>query len=321
MNNVITSESSSDSENFVTASSGNDSDATVVDKHEDQLDLADITYRLQSQLSITTMSDMGDEAVDMQTLRSDKEYRKLLRKVDSIISNVQDQLDEYPAKSCKDVDDINRNISKIETTRSEFREAHVELMDYISDLGETTEEVQEAQENYECNKEKVLKQIKAYVLRCHEVRSAIREEEHQLRDNLANHQAQRLRDEYAQRERTTYFFIDEIDRTIDELSQEFTKSIEPEDVSDEELSRRNNDLPGYQTRIEKLSKKHQQFLETIPEGFPDCQTVMQNVKHRYDKLITMKTEYETFIRVEVEAREILKENFVSQHNSAQIHWV
>ena len=121
-------------------------------------------------------------------------------------------LDEYPAESCNDVDDLNRNISKIEKARSEFREAHVELADYMSDLGETTEEVKETQDNFESDKEKILTQIKEYVVSCHKVRSDIRNEEHQYRDNLANHQAQRLRDEYAQRERTTYFIIDEIDR-------------------------------------------------------------------------------------------------------------
>ena len=89
----------------------------------------------------------------------------------------------------------------------------------------------------------------------------------------------------------------EIERTIDELSQEFPKSIEPEDVSDEELSRRNNDNPpGYQTMVEKLSKKHQQFLETIPEHFPDSwRHAEPEAPIRLDKLMSLKTECETFI--------------------------
>ena len=303
--NQVSRLSSSDSESFQSVSSGesssqsDESNATVI---EDQPDLDEITYLLENQLSISF------NPGNMEALGADREYKKLVRKVHGIVDDINDHFDENPTDAISDIEDINRILSKIEKLRTEFREAHEVVVDYMSEHGDNAEEVKNKQEEYNAQKETILAEIKKYVTSCNQVRINIRSGEAIYRQNIALEQDRRAQDEFLQKTRTTNFILDEIRRMITELSLEFSKSTDTQDVTDEELARRNKELPEYQSRVEKLSKKYQQFLETIPEGFPSFEDVVQGTRESYDELITAKSDYENFVKCEMDKREILKEN-------------
>ena len=294
--------SSSDSDNFQSASSGSgslsDCSNTTVIEQVDQ-NLEEISLLLENQLSITT-------CVTMEELRGDREYRKLARKVDAVVANINDHFDECPANACQDIDDLNRIVSKMEKLRSDLREVHVDLIDYMSDFIEGSDEVSKKSEQYEADYDGVLKQIKAYIANCNQVRTIIRNNQATHRLNLVNQGAQRANDELGQQTRTTNFILAEVERMINELTTEFSKS--NVDVTDEELSRRNRELPDFLNRVDKLSKKFQQFLQTIPEGYQNFNVVVTGARIKYDNLIRLKDLYSTFVKNEVQEREVLKEN-------------
>ena len=243
--------SSSDSDSFQSVGSGSDtqsddSNTTVI---EDQQGLAELTYLLENNLSISVNPDR------MDALAADREYRKLLRKVQAIVHDINDHLDENPTGSISDIDDINRNVSKIEKLRTDFREAHQEVADYMLELSEGSEEIKTKLDEFNSEKKTLLGEVKKYVSSCNQVRTAIRGNESLARQNMSLEENRRSQEEFEQKSRTTNFILDEIKRMITELSSEFSKSKNADEVSDEELSRRNRELTDYLARMEKISKK------------------------------------------------------------------
>ena len=80
------------------------------------------------------------------------------------------------------------------------------------------------------------------------------------------------------------------------------------DVTDNELMRRNRELPENMLKLERLSKKFQHVLEVIPESYPDNFNVVRTITENYNNLIKKKGRYENFVKHEIQNREILKEN-------------
>ena len=59
-------------------------------------------------------------------------------------------------------------------------------------------------------------------------------------------------------------------------------------------------------KMDQLSSKFQQFLETIPTDFTDSANVIAQTKRQYDNLLKEKDRYERFIQHELCEREIEK---------------
>ena len=234
----------------------------------------------------------------------DKEYKKLVCKLKSIKCNIVDHLDEYPASDITGLNDIDRNLSKIEKLRSDYREYFLEIMEYLND---PDEEIQKIKEGFESQKDAVLVKIKDYIGENGKIRAHIHEGEKTYRMNEDYAVERREKDVIAQKIRTTNFLLDEIKRMITELTLEYSKSEVEEEVSDEEVIRRNRDMSENTTKADKLSTKFQQFLQTIPETYPNFNGVVEGTKKSYDQLIKEKGFYENFVKLQIQEREILKE--------------
>ena len=175
-------------------------------------------------------------------------------------------------------------------------------MEYLVAPDEDTVKIKE---KFVSQKDIVLVDIKEYINKNNAIRGNIRQGESVNRMNEAFDRGKREKDALTQKIRTTNFLLDEVKRMITELSLEFSKP--REDVSDEEIIRRNKDLSENTNKAEKLSKKFQEFLQIVPDEYPNFDFVVEGTKASYNKLIKDKGTYERFVKLQMQEREILKE--------------
>ena len=98
----------------------------------------------------------------------------------------------------------------------------------------------------------------------------------------------------AQKSRSAEFLISEVTRLTDELHIEFCKETDGE-VSDDEIIRRKEDLPSTSDKMNQLSSKFQQCLETIPEDYENKEDIISSLKENYEALLKDKENYENFV--------------------------
>ena len=178
-------------------------------------------------------------------------------------------------------------------------------MEYLVDPDEDTQRVKEG---FQKQKAAVLLEIKDYINQNNKIRAQIRQGEATHRMNEAFEAERREKDAILQKTRTTDFLLDEVKRMITELTLEYSKSRDYDEVSDEEVIRRNRDMAENANKADKLSMKFQQFLQTIPESYPEFNDVVAGTKKSYDKVIKEKGAYERFVKSQIQEREILKED-------------
>ena len=244
---------------------------------------------VSSTLSETTIIVMGDQ-----------ETNKLKRKLKSITADIVDHFDENAVDDSMSVDDVEKQITKIQNLRTMYREVYQELTEIIS-----TDETDNVLEEYEQQYDKTMKNIKDYIATGNIHCKAIRSEESRLRSE-ATYEKDRVKDQViAKKTMTTNFLVKEITRLVTELNNEYSKPTD--DVPDEELFRRNKEMSENAGKMESLSKKHQQFLETIPETYPNRRNLIQTTNGSYDEVVAKKEIYETFVKYQVAQRELLKQ--------------
>ena len=112
-------------------------------------------------------------------------------------------------------------------------------------------------------------------------------------------------EESTQKQRAAKFLINEVSRLIKELHAEFSKE-RTENVKDEEISQRKEDLPANLLKLDQLSTKFQKCLEIIPDDYEEKDAIILQLTTEYQKLIEEKKKYEVFVNKENHEREISK---------------
>ena len=186
-------------------------DTEVVHSHSSSSSDSDSTFqsvgsRAVSETSINATvvqdSSVVNEISDLMNKMEleDREYKKLVRKVESIRCDIMDHLDEYPASEIVGIDDINRNLSKIEKLRSEYREFFLEIMEYLTD---PEQKIQNIKADFESQRDAVLTKIKEYISENSKIRKEIHQGEQTCRMNEVYEVERREKDAISQKIRTS----------------------------------------------------------------------------------------------------------------------
>ena len=113
-------------------------------------------------------------------------------------------------------------------------------------------------------------------------------------------------EERNQNKRAAEFLISEVTRLSSELLYEFEKECDSS-VSDEEITRRKDDLSSNLLKLDQLSNKFQKCLQIIPEDFHNKEDAINGLVNKYQGLIKKKEKYEKFISSEIQERELSKQ--------------
>ena len=222
--------------------------------------------------------------------------RDLQSKVVSTQEDIEDYLDETPVEFLIVANDVDDCINKIEKQRTLYRNLNKDLGKYI----DTEDPDNDHYKLYQY----IMSKIKKHILAAKEQKLKIRQNESAEFVDERNRRGLRENEEVAKRTRSAKFLIDEVDRMLNELMKEFEKD---NDVSDEELMRRKDDLNKNLSDVEKLSNKFQKLLEVIPDTYTDCKRIVKSLTDRYNALIHALKLYENYLQEQIGERELLKE--------------
>ena len=264
---------------------------------------------LSIQLSNLTFDNMSEskkqdiDAVDLQVKPSlnerDSEIINLESKFLTLLEEIDDHIDENPInKLTVSIEDIDSSVDKVERLRSQQRAVNREIARKL-----TSEEYKiQFGEKYEL----AMTNIKEYIIHAKERKNEIR---HSEKDSLQvdnSSKARKAAEEDSQKKRSAEFLVNEVHRLTSELSTEFSKDVSNE-VSDEEIMRRKDDLPSNLLKLNQLSTKFQQCLEKIPDSYDNKNDVIKEMNEKYEHLIREKELYEKFVQLQISERELLKE--------------
>ena len=280
------------SSDVVSSSSGSDTDNTFVSVCSTVLSSAGSFDSISKQGQAQTSSEVSQQTLLVDSfclpVQIEKMVKSSLLRLSNLRADIDDHLDENEINvSINVVEDIDKCVSKIERLRTKYRKVYQEV-----ERLKTNDEDKEKDE-LAVNCESVLSRIKNYILEKEQRRSTICQGEAWVRENEGN-QKERMEDEIkSQKVRSVSFLLNEISRLIVELGNEFSKP--KYNVSDEEYKRRSRESPESSLKIERLSKKFQQFLEIIP----DYSMVLRSVTIASSKIRTcMKYMSKTKCKVE-----------------------
>ena len=124
----------------------------------------------------------------------------------------------------------------------------------------------------------MISKMKGFIREAKDTRGKIRKGEAHAKEYVDRLQDENDNEIRHQKTRAASFLLNEINRTTEELIVEFIK---PRfDVTDEEVMRRSEELPDNMSKVDELSKKYRQFLETIPSTFPNSTTVFIDTQRK-----------------------------------------
>ena len=197
----------------------------------------------------------------MENIDSQKIMRyKLLQE------EITDYMDENPTNSTLvHIKDIDTCIDEITRLRSQFRAIYIEFS--------STLEAQVYEDKFSEDVNNILAAIKEYIINAKDRKSVLRLEEQENSQAEVTLKQQKEEEINNKKVRTTEFLLSEVKRLITELNTEFSKESDGE-VEDEEILRRKEDLPTTLGKMDQLSSKFQQFLETIPTDFTNSANVI-----------------------------------------------
>ena len=143
--------------------------------------------------------------------------------------------------------------------------------------------------------------MKEYILKAKDRRKEIRcgEKERKLTEQDVKNEKDRILLKKAN------FLIDEFHRVADEMILEFSK--DKENVSDEEILRRKENLSENLLNVDRLSDKLQKVLQVIPAEFFGKKTKIAKMEKAHQKVIEAKKVYEQHLQNELATRELMKE--------------
>ena len=199
----------------------------------------------------------------------DQEIINLKSKFITLLKEIDDHIDENTInKYTVSIEDIDSCVDKIEKLRSQQRGVNHDIACKLKS------------EEYECQfREKYelsMANIKEYIIHAKERKNEIRQSEKAMLQVDNSSKARKAAEEESQKKRSAEFLVNEVQRLTSELCNEFSKEREP-DVSDEEITRRKDDLPSNILKLNQLSTKFQQCLETIPDSYDDKNEIIKEM--------------------------------------------
>ena len=208
-----------------------------------------------------------------------------------LIDEIDDFIDENPINQFVYSEDIAIYIEKISKMRTELRSISMELQNMAQ-----KEEFQSFSDDFT----QTMASIKEYIIkaksRATDIQKTDKYQEVYRKEN----------EERNQNKRAAEFLISEVTRLSSELLYEFEKECDSS-VSDEEITRRKDDLSSNLLKLDQLSNKFQKCLQIIPEDFHNKEDAINGLVNKYQGLIKKKEKYEKFISSEIQERELSKQ--------------
>ena len=224
--------------------------------------------------SMNQESNKIESQIDQNMNEQDQEIIKLESKFIILLKEIDDHIDENPInKYTVSIEDIDNCVDKIEKLRSQQRTVNREIANKLKS------------DEYDCKfgtkYEITMANIKEYIIHAKERKSAIRQADKAVLQNDNSSKAKKEAEEISQKKRSAEFLINEVLRITSELHTEFSKEKE-NNVSDEEIMRRKDDLPSNLLKLNQLSTKFQRCLESIPETYDQKEEVIKEMNDKYE---------------------------------------
>ena len=258
----------------------------------------DVT-EMSQQLNELSLSNTLDKKASQPEIDTRTDLKSLKSTYGVLKEEIEDYIDENPTnQTIVSIDDIESCIEKITVLRTQFRQT----------VKQIEVSVDREQFNYQFNDEisSLYASIKEYIINAKDRKSEIRMQDKKIIDLNSAIKLKKDNEENSQRKRATDFLINEVNRISNELSEEFEKECDGQ-VTDDEISRRKEDLPANLLKMEQLSAKFQKCLETIPDDYEDKDLHINSMSDQYNNLVQNKESYEKFVQNEIREREISKE--------------
>ena len=273
---------------------------SVLSRSVEELAVLDLSQQLnQLQLQDMPKDNATETNLEENTANVSWDVISQDTRLSLIIDEIDDFIDENPVNhTIIDAGDTDECITKISQFRSEFR---VIIKDLSNNLSST-----DFERLYSEKSTQVLANIKEYIIHAKERKSEIRKSEKNLVATENEIKMKKTAEESSQKKQAANFLINEVIRITKELNSEFSKDSGSE-VSDEEISRRKENLSANMLKLDQLSTKFQRCLEIIPDDYSNKETIIINLTENYDALVKEKENYEEFIDKEIKDREISKE--------------
>ena len=225
--------------------------------------------------------EVADQFLDIRNMAQNQET--------SLAADIDDFVGENPlpdiSQSICDLDDVVR---AVESLRSAYRNKHNEVVNAVG-----VENIsQEDKKSYDDR----ISMIKDYILEAKKYRKAIRDVEVKVKSDAENLMKQKLT-----------FLSEEVDRLMTVLENKFCEEFPSE--TNEELTRRKNDLPEHSKDINIVAKSIQ---DVVSAGESDEK--VSKLRQRYSKLLNSKSSYVDLVHKEFDKREIEKSKSFKKSN-------
>ena len=186
--------------------------------------------------SMNQETDKVESQINQNMNEKEQELIKLESKFITLLEEIDDHIDENPInRYTVSVEDIDSCVDKIEKLRTQQRTVNREIASKLKS--------DEYDRKFGTKYEITMANIKEYIIHAKEHKSTIRQADKAVLQNDNSSKAKKEAEEISQKKRSAEFLINEVLRLTSELNTEFSKEKE-NDVSDEEIMRRKDDLPS-----------------------------------------------------------------------------
>ena len=225
---------------------------------------------------------------DLQLMSKEADMEK--EKIDALPideSTIADYIDENEVGDVSSVAEIEGKINKIEELRTAYRRKHKQLKLLLgSKYGEV----------YDEDYDRKVSSVKEYIKNANHFKKEMIERKSKSEIKLE-----------ASKIRSRVFLFEEVENTIKNLYGKFSANIN--DINDEEVSVRKNELPKQVEKLENVSKSIHDILECSD---PAMESRINNIMEMYRKINLLKESYSQCIDNEMKKREITKQELFNE---------
>ena len=267
-------------------------DNTLINNTDTDIDVQEISNLLHNFNILSPFSTMDQEKISqLQTEQA------------TSADDINDFLDENNLDdNISDIEDIESCISRIEQLRSKYRRTHKDLSK-LSD-------------NYEINYGKefleTIASIKCYIKEANRRKGTIQQLQKEA-DVEEKHNERKIEvQKQIKKNEACQFHINEINQLTKELNHEF--KIKPDEIEDEHLLQMENEIKENNNKMGRLSSRIKNLLSLKQAWDLEQEEAIRNIYAVYQRLITRKNEYCTFIKEECSRKELSKEESFKTSN-------
>ena len=221
---------------------------------------------------------------DVASRIADDAVHRFVSQADAVTDDIYDFLDENPIDEIRgNVSDLDRNVSKMEELRSQYRTLHRELKRLLPGIYEA---------EYGHSFRETLEAVKEYIKDAKKERVGLRSREADKTDGDKLRKSQSVK-----------LMIDNGERIVTELEGQFAEPLES--MTDQELSRRIAELPEIIRKVDSIASK-------FPDMMTNCkdltdESMVNKFMEKYKKFLVVKDKYISNVRKTSEEKEFDKE--------------